>query len=82
MIREFEDAAYAHGETGMDGFDFPDTTLKALDIHAVETMRQTLEESEEAITLVAIGAFTNIALLIKMYPEALKDVGRRWKSEK
>ena len=74
LIREFEDAAYAHGETGMDGFDFPETTIKALDIHAVEAMREILEESDEPITLVAVGAFTNIALLIKMYPEVLKKV--------
>lgn len=74
LIREFEDASYAHGETGMDGFDFPELTIEALDIHAVEAMKKVLEESTEKITLVAIGAFTNIALLIKMYPELLNRI--------
>ncbi len=74
LIREVEDASYAHGETGMDGYDFPEITREPLEIHAVEAMRETLEQSEEPLTLVAIGALTNVALLVKMYPEVLKNI--------
>lgn len=74
LIREFEDASYAHGETGMDGYDFPEIITKPLGIHAVEAIRKELVESDEKITIVAIGVLTNIALLIKMYPEALGNI--------
>lgn len=74
LIREVEDASYAHGETGMDGYDFPEITREPLEVHAVEAIRETLEQSEEPLTLVAIGALTNIALLVKMYPEVLKNI--------
>lgn len=74
LIRDYEDASYAHGETGMGGYDFPELTRKPLPIHAVEAMRKTLEESEEKITIVAIGALTNLAMLIKMYPQSLKNI--------
>ncbi len=74
LLREFEDASYAHGETGMDGYDFPEITTKPLAIHAVEAIRKELVESDEKITIVAIGVLTNIALLIKMYPEVLDNI--------
>lgn len=74
LIREFEDASYAHGETGMDGYDFPEITREPLAFHAVEAMKQVLEQTDEVITIVAVGALTNLALLIKMYPECLKNI--------
>lgn len=72
LIREFEDASYAHGETGMDGYDFPDITTKPIEKHAVIAMRDELMNSTEPITIVAIGALTNVALLLVQYPE-VKD---------
>ena len=76
LIREYEDASYAHGETGMDGYNFPIPKKKVLNVHAVEALRHTIETEEDPITLVAIGAYTNIALLIKLYPEVAKKVKR------
>ncbi|RHW43566.1 ribonucleoside hydrolase RihC [Neobacillus notoginsengisoli] len=57
-----------HGETGMDGYDFPEPTRTILKEHAVEAMRGLLEESDEKITLVPIGPLTNIAAMLLMYP--------------
>ncbi len=36
LIKEFEDAARIHGESGMPGYDFPEDLPKPLDVSAVE----------------------------------------------
>ena len=72
LVGKIYDAAEAHGESGLDGFDFDAVTVKPVKLHAVEAMRQVLLRSTEKITLVPIGPLTNIALLFSMYPE-VKD---------
>ncbi len=75
LIRDIEDASDVHGDSGMDGFDFPnvdDYIFK--EEHAVEAMRKTILNSEEKITIVAIAPLTNIALLLCMYPEVKDNI--------
>lgn len=69
LIREPEDASHIHGESGMDGYDFPEPKRKEIDLHAVQAMKQVLEQSTEPITLVPVGTLTNVALLLMQYPE-------------
>lgn len=69
LIKKFEDAARIHGESGMAGYDFPEPTSKPLALHAVQALRETLMNSAEPITLITTGAYTNIALLLREYPE-------------
>jgi non-specific riboncleoside hydrolase len=73
LIRPFEDASDIHGKTGMEGFDFPEPNQDLLlKENAVDAMRNVLMSSSEPVTLVTIGPLTNIALLLKTYPE-VKD---------
>ena len=75
LARPIIDASGVHGETGMDGFDFPEADKSLLlNISAVEAMRKTIVESEDKITLVAIGPLTNIALFISTYPDLLERI--------
>lgn len=75
LLCPLEDASNVHGVSGMEGFDFeePDDRL-LLKEHAVEAMRRVIMESDTPITLVPIGPLTNIALLLKMYPEVRKKI--------
>lgn len=75
LIEEFIDASNVHGASGMEGFDFeePDYSM-LLEEHAVVAMRRTILESDEPITLMPIGPLTNIALLLKMYPEVKANI--------
>ena len=75
IMRPVVDASGIHGETGMDGFDFPepDTTL-LLDKTAIEAMRDVIVESDEKITLIGLGPLTNIANFINVYPELLDGI--------
>jgi len=69
MLREYEDASQFHGETGMNGFDFPGSKRELLPEHAAVEMKNRILASEEKVTLVTIGPLTNAALLLSMYPE-------------
>lgn len=75
LLAEFEDASDVHGESGMDGYEFPVPDLsRLLDEHAVLAMRRVLMESDEKITIVAVGPQTNIALLLTMFPEVKEKI--------
>lgn len=74
LLVKFEDSSEIHGESGMDGYEFPVTNLKPLNVHAVEAMKDLLLSAKEPITLVPIAALTNIALLFSMYPEVKSKI--------
>lgn len=69
LLKEFEDAARIHGESGMAGYDFPAPTSRPLPKNAVQALKDTIMASPEPITLIPTGAYTNIALLLREYPE-------------
>lgn len=68
-------ATNVHGESGMDGYTFEEgDSSNLLPIHAIEAMHQTIMESDEPITIVPIAPLTNIALLLKVYPEVKSNI--------
>ena len=76
LLKPFEDASHVHGESGMPGWDFPALKTKPMDKHAVEAMREILMASDEPLTLVLTGAYTNAALLFRMYPGVKAKIAR------
>lgn len=69
LTRELETAPEVHGESGLDGADLPDPISAPVAVHAVEFLRSTLAASPEPVTLIPTGPLTNIALLLRTYPE-------------
>ncbi|WP_283680240.1 ribonucleoside hydrolase RihC [Lentilactobacillus sp. Marseille-Q4993] len=76
LIKEFEDAARIHGESGMPGYDFPEDLKAPLNKTAVEALHDEIMASDEKITLVPTGSYTNIALLFSEYPEVKNHIDR------
>ncbi|WEV65683.1 ribonucleoside hydrolase RihC [Bifidobacterium sp. ESL0764] len=75
LLRAFRDASDVHGKSGMEGFEFPEPDTSLLcERNAVDEMRHVLLASDEPITLVPIGPLTNIALLLKTYPEVKSHI--------
>lgn len=75
LIETLEEATNIHGMSGMDGYDFEEGDKNLLlDEHAVFAMKRTIIASPDKITLVPIGPLTNIALLLKMFPEVKQNL--------
>ncbi|MCI2773381.1 ribonucleoside hydrolase RihC [Staphylococcus petrasii] len=71
LLNEINSASHVHGESGMDGYEFPDISSEELtSTHSVEAMYDILVNTDEPITLIALGPLTNIALLFNTYPES------------
>lgn len=68
LKKQFEDASYVHGASGMPGYDFPAVTTKPIERDAVDAIHDVLQAADEPITLIATGSYTNIALFIQKYP--------------
>lgn len=62
-------ADYVHGETGLDGADLPETTVKDEKIKAFDLWADILRNSDEKVTIVATGPLTNVAIFLLAYPE-------------
>lgn len=75
LIKAPIDASNVHGESGMGGYEFEEPSYDLLlKENAVNAMYNVIMSSEEPITLVPIGPLTNIALLLKTYPEVKKNI--------
>ena len=76
LLRPLRDAAYVHGESGMEGYDFVAHDYQPLAKPAFIAIRDALMSAPEPVTLVAIGPLTNIALLLTHYPECAFNIRR------
>ncbi|CAH0419419.1 ribonucleoside hydrolase RihC [Periweissella ghanensis] len=76
LIKPFEDAARIHGESGMPGYDFGELYGTPIAKDAVTAMYEVLMASAEPITLIPTGAYTNIALLLRLHPEVAPKIKR------
>ncbi len=77
LIEKFEDASDIHGASGMEGYDFPAPDgSKLSEKCAVEAMRDALLAAEEPVTLVCLAPLTNVALLLKVFPQVREKIER------
>jgi inosine-uridine nucleoside N-ribohydrolase len=70
LVRELEVAANVHGETGLDGPALAPPTTAPVPGHAVAFLADRIRERAGAVTLVATGPLTNVALLLALEPDA------------
>lgn len=74
LIKPLKSAPEAHGESGMDGIDFPDPLYPILHVNLIEYWYHLLMDSNETITFVGIGPLTNLALLLQTYPDVKSKI--------
>ena len=75
LVKPLNTAAKFHGETGLDGaLNYPPAVSAADPRHAVAFQRDILLSSREKVTLVTMGPLTNIAILLKTYPEVIDHI--------
>lgn len=71
LVKEIETAGEIHGKTGMEGYDFPKESLDypLASENAVTFIHDKLLSSDEPVNIIATAPLTNIALLLKTFPE-------------
>lgn len=74
IIREVEVCEAIHGETGLDGFEFPPLTTEYDKRSAMEFMIESINNSNEKVTVITTGPMTNLALAIRMDPSILNNI--------
>lgn len=70
------DSSHVHGDDGLAGLANRDTSRTLDPRHAIELMRDLVEESDEPVTLVPVGPLTNIALFVSTFPATAAKVER------
>ncbi|HET9083234.1 MAG TPA: nucleoside hydrolase [Candidatus Limnocylindrales bacterium] len=62
-------ATEVHGEAGIGSTELPPATARAVPEHGVELIARLLRDHPEPVAIAPIGPLTNIALVLKLYPE-------------
>ncbi len=75
LKRKLVTAEHVHGDTGLNGPDLPDPSIKLQDHHGVDFIIETLRQSiEDNITLCTLGPLTNIATAFEKAPDITKNI--------
>lgn len=73
LLRELTHGGYIHGETGLDGYDFPASDIQLDKRHAVDLIIDLLH-GKDNITLVPTATLTNIALALRTDPAIMSNI--------
>ena len=74
LVGTLRTAAHVHGESGLDGAELGGALVPLAPEHAVDLMARLLREAPEPVTLVPTGPLTNVALLLRTYPDLVGRV--------
>lgn len=74
LIRRLVDAAYAHGDNGLAGVDFPPPRLQPVKETAAELICRLVRENAGEVDVVGIGPLTNVALAFRQDPKIVPMV--------
>src|SRR6478672_2456173 len=82
LLEEAVDARHVHGADGMGDLDWPRSTRSPDPRHAVEVLRDVLRAAaaeaahgaDGRVTLVPLAPLTNIALLLRTYPDVAPGI--------
>ncbi len=74
LLEPARDARHVHGDDGMADLGLPGSARRPVAEHAVELLRRTIVAGP--VTLVTLAPLTNIALLLRTYPEVTANLTR------
>jgi len=74
MLRDLSTAQNVHGNDGMGDIGLPLSGRTPADGHAVDILRQVINDNADDITLVTLGPLTNVAVALLREPELAEKV--------
>jgi purine nucleosidase/pyrimidine-specific ribonucleoside hydrolase len=69
LLGDLVAAEAVHGASGLDGADLGEPDVVADPRHAVDLLADVLRASGTPVTVIATGPLTNVAMLLRRYPE-------------
>lgn len=76
LLETPQHAAAIHGADGLADLGLPPSSRVPHPMHAVELLRRTLLDSVEPVTIISLAPLTNIALLLRSYPDVAPRIAR------
>ncbi len=76
LLERPRDASHVHGESGLGTLRLPPSERTALPISSIELMHTLLRDSATPVTLIALAPQTNLALLLRQYPDIATKIER------
>ncbi|KGJ82314.1 nucleoside hydrolase [Cryobacterium roopkundense] len=76
LLEPARSASHVHGEGGLGTLRLPPSDRRARDVSSIELMRTLIEASPHPVTLVALAPQTNLALLLRQYPDLTSNIER------
>lgn len=74
LCRPSRACAEIHGDTGLGGAELPDPVQKPLKENAILKMYNTIRNYPEKVALVGTAQLTNLALLLKTFPDVKENI--------
>ena len=74
LIRKLVTAAYAHGNNGLAGVEFPAARHDAVKEPAADLICRLVRENANEVTIIGIGPLTNVALALRQDPEIVSMI--------
>jgi pyrimidine-specific ribonucleoside hydrolase len=69
-------SSHVHGADGLGDLDLPSSDRTPDPRHAVDLLRDILLAADEKVTIIALAPQTNLALLLRQYPEVVPRIAR------
>jgi len=76
LLEPARSAAHVHGESGLGTVQLPPSDRQAESISSIELMHQLIVASPHPVTLVGLAPQTNLALLLRQYPDVVTNIER------
>lgn len=76
LLEPARSAAHVHGESGLGTLQLAPSDRQAESISSIELMRRLIQASPHPVTLVALAPQTNLALLLRQYPDVVNNIER------
>ena len=76
LISPARSASHVHGEGGLGTLRLPDSDRSPVGINAVQLMHDLIVGSVRPVTIVALAPQTNLALLLRQYPDIAEKIER------
>ena len=74
MLRELVTAEHVHGNTGLDGADYPAPTIHLAPGHAAQAIVDVVHKAAEKVILCALGPLTNVAIALLLDPSISENL--------